>query len=238
MYGQTFLCISLDIVTANKIAEQMTTHQQPQCYLPRSASLAQGDALLALTRPLPANPQPDANVLNCQSKGGMPFMVLAKNREWGQDFWNGFVGPKLGSDMDDETWIRGPIPPVADTDGIHKTFDIKFINLGPLGAHWAWPETHDHAKWGITTDSDWVCVGDMNRMISQRQRGGGTIAFQNRTLWQALSKTDLILAPPGHTREEALQLIKGTHVDPNAPPQDQAAAKKTQGAKAKRSKTG
>lgn len=238
MYGQTFLCISLDIVTANKIAAQMTTHQQPQCYLPRAASLNQGDALNALTRPLPQNPPADADVLACKSKAGMAFKVLAKNRQWGKDFWNGFVGPQLGADMDDETWIRGPIPPVADTDGIHKTFDIKFINLGPLGAHWAWPETRDHAKWGITVGSDWICVGDINRMISQRKRGGGTIAFQSQTLWQALSKTDLILAPPGHTRDEAIQLIKSTHVDPDAGPQGKPAAKTRQTAKPKRIKGG
>src|SRR5260370_30059536 len=113
--------------------------------------------------------------------------------------------------MDVETGIGGKIPPVADTDGIHKTFDIKYIDLGPLGAHWVWPETHDHAKWGITTDSDWICVGDINRMISQEKRGGGTIAFQNQTLWQALSRIDLLLAPPGHTRDEAYALIKKTH---------------------------
>ncbi len=40
-------------------------------------------------------------------------------------------------------------------------------------------------------------VGDINRMISQRKRGGGTVAFQNQILWQGLSKTDLLLAPPG-----------------------------------------
>ena len=174
------------------------------------ATLDKSAALFALTQPLKPNPPANADVLDCKSIGGMPFKVLAKNRQWGQDFWNGFVGPQLGADMDVETWIRGPIPPVADTDGIHKTFDIKFINLGPLGAHWAWPETQDHAKWGITVDSDWICVGDINRMISQRKRGGGTVAFQNRTLWQALSKTDLILAPPGHTgtRPSSLSRIR------------------------------
>lgn len=226
MFGQTFICISLDIAMADKIAAQMATHQEPQSYLPRASSLSMSEALFALTQPLPPSPPPGTSVLDCKSRGGMAFKVLAKNREWGQDFWNGFVGPALGADMDVETWIRGPIPPVADTDGIHKTFDIKFINLGPLGAHWAWPETHDHAKWGITTDSDWICVGDINRMISQRKRGGGTIAFQNHVLWQALSKTDLILAPPGHTREEALQLIKWTQIDTNAPPRAKRAPKR------------
>jgi deoxyribonuclease-2 len=216
MFGQTFLCISLDIETANSIAEQMRGHQEPQVYLPRTANLQANDALFILTGAPAQNPPPDASVLECKSKGGMPFRVLAKNREWNQDFWNGFVGPQLQADMDVETWIRGPIPPVADTDGIHKTFDIKYINLGPLGVHFAWPETHDHAKWGITKAEPWICVGDMNRMISQRQRGGGTIAFQNQVLWTALGKTDLILAPPGHTRDEALALIRSTHVDAEA----------------------
>jgi hypothetical protein len=60
-----------------------------------------------------------------------------------------------------------------------------------------------------------VCVGDINRMISQRKRGGGTIAFQNQILWQGLSKTDLLLAPPGMTRDQARGLIHATQYDPH-----------------------
>jgi deoxyribonuclease-2 len=211
MYGQTYLCISLDLATAQKIAAQMVDHQEPQTYFCRAANLPKTDALYQLTQPLQANPAADANTIELKSHGGMPFKVLAKNRKWNQDFWNGFVGPTLGEDMDDETWIRGPIAPIADTDGIHKTFDIKFINLGAMGAHWAWPESHDHAKWGITLKSDWVCVGDINRMISQRKRGGGTIAFQNEVLWKALSQSSLLLAPPGHSRTQAHVLVQTTH---------------------------
>jgi deoxyribonuclease-2 len=210
-YGQTYMCLTLDTDTAGKIAAQMANHQEPQTYLNRQANLAKTDPLFILTQPLNSKPPADADVLELQTRGGMPFKVIAKNRQWDQDFWNGLVGPTLKEDMDVETWIRGPIPPIADTDGIHKTFDVKYINFSSLGAHWAWPETHDHAKWGITVHSDWVCVGDINRMISQRKRGGGTIAFQNRTLWTALSKTDLIVAPPGHSRTEAHKLIKDTH---------------------------
>jgi hypothetical protein len=54
-----------------------------------------------------------------------------KDRQWNKDFWNGLVGPTLKADMDVETWIRGPIAPIADTDGVHKTFDVNYINLGP-----------------------------------------------------------------------------------------------------------
>lgn len=210
-YGQTYLCISLDLDTANQIAAQMVIHQEPQIYLERTADLPATAPLYILTQPLTAKPTADADVIDLKSAGGMPFKVLAKNREWNKDFWNDWVGPKLNDDMDDETWIRGPIPPIADSDGIHKTFDIKYINLGPLGAHWAWPETNDHAKWGITMHQPWICVGDINRMISQRKRGGGTIAFQNVTLWSGLTKTGLLLAPPGYSRTQAHDLIALSH---------------------------
>jgi deoxyribonuclease II len=104
--------------------------------------------------------------------------------------------------------------------------------LSPLGVPWTWPETHDHAKWGIAVDSDWVCVGDINRMVSQEKRGGGTIAFQDPKLWAALSKTDLLVAPPGHTRVDAAKLVKDTHKViherlPKAPATKKPAAKKS-----------
>jgi len=222
-YGQTYMCISLDIDTAGKIAKQMANHQEPQVYFTNTANLKKTDPLYLLTQPLTSKPAAASDNISLKSIGGMPFKVIAKNKEWNDDFWNDLVGPTLKDDMDVETWIRGPIPPIADNDGIHKTFDIKYINLGALGAHWAWPETHDHAKWGITLHTHWVCIGDINRMISQRKRGGGTIAFQNKVLWLGLSKSSLLLAPPGHTRTEAHELINQTHQPHSeAPPKKKA----------------
>lgn len=231
-YGQTYLCISLDLATANKIAAQMADHQEPQVFFPNQANLSKTDPLFLLMQPLNPKPKGDADTIELKSKGGMTFKVLAKNKEWNGDFWNQWVGPELKDDMDDETWIRGPIPPIADSDGVHKTFDIKYINMGPLGLHLAWPETHDHAKWGITLHSPWVCVGDINRMISQRKRGGGTIAFQNPTLWQSLSKSSLLLAPPGHSRAEAHDLIKNSHHEHAEAPPKKAASKRVAAKKA------
>jgi len=213
-YGQTYLCVSLSLDTLEKIAAQMYDHQQPQTYDCRTADLDKSSPLVRLSAGVNSSAEGNASVLDdLKTIGGMPFMVIAKNRQWNQDFWNGLVGPTLKDDIDVETWIRGSIPPVADTDGIHKTFDIKYINLGFMGIHVAWPETCDHAKWGITTHNAWICVGDINRMISQRKRGGGTIAFQNPTLWHALSKTDLLLAPPNMTRTDAVKTIQKTHYD-------------------------
>lgn len=217
MYGQTYLCLTLGLEAVSDIALQMSGHQEPQTYQCRTpAKLARTDPLYVLTQGVKLSPTPATSVLDLKTRGRMPFRIIAKNRAWNDDFWNNLVGPTLKADIDVETWIRGDkIPLVADSDGVHKTFDIKFINLGALGIHMIWPESHDHAKWAIATDSDWICVGDINRMVSQRKRGGGTIAFQNQTLWRALSKTSFILTPPGMSRTETHKLIQATHPKPN-----------------------
>ncbi len=215
MYGQTYLCMSIDLSVAGQLAAEMLTFQEPQSYLPRiPASLSKSDPLYALTQPIDLKAAGTNTVLNVKTRGGLPFKVIAKSRLWNQDFWSDLVGPTLKADMDDETWIRGPIPPVLDSDHVHKTVDLKYIDLRPLGAPWVWPETHDHAKWGITTKVDWVCVGDINRMISQEKRGGGAIALQDQTLWSALSKTDFIKPPPGMTVAQAKEAIRATQSDP------------------------
>lgn len=212
IYGQTYLCISLDLATANQIAQQMVNHQEPQVFLPNvPASLDKKSGLYQLTQKLNPDAPGDSNVIECKSRGGLAFKVIAKNRKWNKDFWNDLVGPTLKADMDVETWIRGKIAPTLDSDGIHKIFDVKYIDFSSLGVPWVWSETHDHAKWGLTRGDDWVCVGDINRMVSQEKRGGGAIAFQDNKLWTALSKTDLLVPPPGHTALEARALIKSSH---------------------------
>jgi deoxyribonuclease-2 len=212
IYGQTYLCISLDMETASQIAAQMINHQIPQVYMPRIPdTLSKTDPLYLITQTLNPNVAGDSDVLSYKSKGGMDFKVIAKNRKWNKDFWNDLVGPTLKSDMNVETWIRGAIPPTLDSDGVHRVHDVKYIDLSPLGIPWSWSETHDHSKWGLTVDSDWICVGDINRMVSQEKRGGGTIAFQDEKLWQALQKIDLLMPPPGYSTDDTLDLIKQTH---------------------------
>ena len=213
-YGQTFLCLALDTATASQLAAQMANHQEPQTYLPRiPASLANTDPIYLLTQPLNPSAPSAYDVLAFKTRAGLAFKVIAKNRKWGQDFWNDLVAPTLGVSMDVETWIRGKIPPTTDKTGQYKIIDVKYIDLRPLGAPWVWPESKDHAKWGISLTADWICVGDINRMVSQENRGGGTVAFQEPKLWQALSKTDLIVPPPGQTEADARAMIKKINSD-------------------------
>lgn len=237
-YGQTYLCVSLNQATASAIAEIMINHQEPQVFTSRlPKTLSASDPLRKLTQTIDPNAKGDSHILDFKSRAGKAFKLIAKNRKWGGDFWNQLVGPALEVCIDVETWIRGAIPDEKDSDapgainldGEHETFDIKAIDLTPLGAPWKWPETKDHAKWGIGVEADWVCVGDINRMISQQKRGGGTIAFQEEALWTALRKTDSLKSDdknkplpkpppvPATTTRSATFIVKPTPAKKTAP---------------------
>ena len=149
-----------------------------------------------MTQSIDPNAAASSVVTDYKSSKGMPFKVIAKNKKWNDDFWNGLVGPKLREDMDVETWIRGDVPAILDADGVHRTYDIKYIDFRPLGVAYAWPETQDHAEWGITKKNNWVVVGDINRMITQRKRGGGAIALQDPKLWNGLRLTEFVKMHP------------------------------------------
>ncbi len=87
MYGQTFLCLSIDLATASALAKQMAVYQQPEVYLPHiPKALAKTDPLYALTQPLSKTVPGGTNSIACRTRGGVGFNVIAKNREWGKDF--------------------------------------------------------------------------------------------------------------------------------------------------------
>ena len=45
----------------------------------------------------------------------------------------------------------------------------------------------DHAKWAIAADtSNVLCIGDINRMTTQRRRGGGAVCFEHAGMANAL----------------------------------------------------
>jgi deoxyribonuclease-2 len=217
MFGQTFLCIALDLNSVRKLATQMHGYQEPQVYASRIPdSFADDDALRLLTSGIRDDDPAGTSALPLISRGGEAFTVIAKNRNWNDDFWNNLVVDVIKADIDVDTWVNGPgaIPGVTDPSHQYSVEDIKYITLQDIGMPWAWPETKDHAKWAISKqgEGNWVCVGDINRKVTQRLRGGCTIAFKQDALWTMLSKTDRFVIPEdsGLTEKTIRAGMKGT----------------------------
>jgi deoxyribonuclease-2 len=215
MYGQTFLCLALTLKSIEQLAAQMIEFQQPEVFTSQlPAGLPADSPIRQLGKAVDIGAAGGANAIDLMTRAEFPFKVIAKNRNWNKDFWNQLVAPTLGADINVETWIRGGakvIPGTWDEAKVYTTSDIKFITLQAIGLPWAWSEVDDHAKWAISDSDNWLCVGDINRMISQRKRGGCTIAFRDAVLWNLMSKTDLINAPAGMSHCDAVSHIQRTH---------------------------
>lgn len=228
--AQTLLCITLqDADTAQAIAKQMFAAQQPNVYLaskiPVDLAKEPNDPRVKLIQDQAASGStPLSVVVPFNSKAGVKFMCIAKNKYWGLDFYNDLVGPTLHEDLDVETWEHDPTPPALDSDKVHTVVDMKAIDLGPLGIDIAWPEPDDHAKLAISARSEqvhYVCVGDINFTIAQRKRSGGTVAFKCEPLWSSISS-----------------ILQGvtTHLKPGSKAAKDAAARKKAKAKPKAGK--
>ena len=77
-----------------------------------------------------------------------------------------------------ETWIRGDR---YDTLSVHMS---EVTSLAFLSDGITFNESQDHSKWA-TTNNDYYWVGDLNRMTSQMNRGGGGFVCRNPIIARA-----------------------------------------------------
>lgn len=227
--AQTLLCITLEsAAAAQTIAHQMTLAQQPNVYLASKipvdlASQPNDPRVLLMNDQVAGDGSPVNGVVPFNSRGGVKFMCMAKNKTWGLDFYNDLVGPALHENLEVETWEHDPKPKPLDSDKIHTVVDMAGIDLTPLGIPLQWPEPDDHAKLAISARSEqvhYVCVGDINFTIAQEKRGGGTVAFQCEALWHSLSVSLVdvsVHVKPGSTaakQQAALKAAKNNSPKP------------------------
>ena len=204
--AQTLLCITLkNADTAKDIANQMYAAQQPNVYLASDIPAAlksepTDPRVLMIQNQASPDTKPLQVVVPFYSKKKVKFLSIAKNKYWGQDFYNDLVGPTLNENLEVETWEHGTTPQPEDSDKVHDVVAMKSVNLNPLGIDIAWSEADDHAKLAISDlkeEIHYVCVGDINFTIAQEKRGGGTVAFQCDPLWKSISQIlESVALPP------------------------------------------
>jgi deoxyribonuclease-2 len=200
IYGQSFICVTLpDYQTANLIARQMLSQQHPQILTESSripACLQEDEPLSHLYHGKNIRESLEPSTVSFNSRGGKAFRLIAKSRKWGKDFWLDLVSPELQCDLVVETWRRGAVTPSQDDRSSDVDEDLLTLNFKlPDSLNYEWPYTKDHAKWAVALNSGadvmpWVCVADLNRMVSQEKRGGASLCFQDHRLWQALCSAE------------------------------------------------
>eukprot|EP00300_Choanocystis_sp_HF-7_P030695 c39593_g1_i1.p1 GENE.c39593_g1_i1~~c39593_g1_i1.p1 ORF type:complete len:363 (-),score=63.98 c39593_g1_i1:182-1270(-) len=134
-----------------------------------------------------------------ETSGGASFFALYKNKEWDQDLYEDFVAPTIKSGMLVQSWLEGgtPLPSYCRPEFQWEVLNVQSLRIrDPHHGAWIeWSNAIDHSKWGASLDGETVCIGGINRMFSQRVRGGGTVCHRNKTMWRAWNKTISTVEP-------------------------------------------
>jgi len=183
-YGQSFLCISMRSRYFDTVGIQFQI-DYPEVY---DSSLP--PALAAYVPNLVAylNGQhvdaASTNVTSIFSLAGVKFDVFAKNKAWDQELYEDLVAPFYNTGLKTETWQNGvgKLPSYCTPSYQYNVENVLDIQLQDGSS---WKETQDHSKWAVSDSGNYVCIGDINRVEGQRNRGGGTVCTSNSSLWTA-----------------------------------------------------
>jgi deoxyribonuclease-2 len=225
IYGQSSICLSVDRLQLNKIAQQLQV-LNPQVYallfpvnltdpiidLPWSIllnSVADSSGNYSRVSP-PAVYQkiqlqtlrknPIQQAINIRTRfQSIEFQSFAKNAAWAADLYGDFLSPSLGVPLFAETWMR-PFESSLYNGTNREVRNVKTVNLTN---QINWNQAQDHSKWTISQSSavPVACVGDMNKAASQANRAGGTLCLQDIRLWNAFRN----ILTPYTDAEEALK---------------------------------
>jgi deoxyribonuclease-2 len=188
-YGQTMLCLSLDIANIDQAFLQLQ-YTNPQVYGSQwvsslTSQMPNGNAFVnSGTVDMDAT----SNIVNITTMGGMQLMHFAKTVAWGKSIYGDLIGSYYGESMVVETWQRpyeDPLLPPETSVAVYSVLDLQ----APPYATWdgiTWKESQDHAKWGIVTDRSVpvICIGDINKQVSQWKRSGGMACMTDATIHQ------------------------------------------------------
>jgi deoxyribonuclease-2 len=192
VYGQTLLCITMRIDQLNELAGQYIINN-PYVYassIPNGVNSAYPyfQQLVKLTkkqeRDVSAQSVP-TNITNVYSAGGTLFTDFAKDKAWDNDLYDNLVAPYYSTNLIVESWGR-PLMPSSCSN--YKTMNVKEVTFDSAIS---FSETKDHAKWAASPNSAHrsllsnayvTCIGDINRMTSQRKRGGGATCIINASI--------------------------------------------------------
>jgi len=112
--------------------------------------------------------------------GGLPFTYLARSSKANLDFWEQLVSPNYKDGFYVQSWGRPYMEGYCPPSWTYTNLNIANLTL----AKWYWEGYNDHSKWGIGVTTNTVCYADINRMYTQKYRGGGGLCVVSADLYK------------------------------------------------------
>jgi deoxyribonuclease-2 len=186
-YGQSALCISTPTTTNLETIGRQLQYNNPFIYSTATPPwLAAYPAMVTASKGKHVRKGPFFSIGQLTSANGTEFTSFAKAGPWGKDLYADLVAPSLQTPLLVETWPNGPgkMPSRCDTPFIVE--NVNEMDFVEFDKDDDFTTRHDHAKWAISLDKKkpYVCIGDINRMDTQRRRAGGTLCFLHQAVWK------------------------------------------------------
>ena len=122
---------------------------------------------------------PSLNSQTCQYHTVGDRMLITKPANYEVDIWSTCISQHFQTNLQVMSWIHGTMDGTV-TNGT-TTSDIAQITYS-FGV--TYTEWENHAKWAIGAEP-FVCVGDLNRVETQKVRSGAALCWKDPELWAA-----------------------------------------------------
>jgi len=141
--------------------------------------------------------------LTFQSLAGTKFIAFGKHGLTHSDMYEDYVAPGLNSgglwveswccgtygDCCEDSYCQGkPIINPSNPQRGQSSYMFNSITIEKFSfaSNMYYALKNNHAKFALSEKNNYVCPSDNNRAISQRNRGGGALCFQNVPLYNFL----------------------------------------------------
>lgn len=168
-FGQSFLCLTLGNRALNDVGN-LLMYDKPKIYsvnipvgmeenFPNLTRAAQGEYI---------KKDPHYYITTLKTVGGTYFTAFAKTKHFQKDLYSALIAPHIGSNLEVETWQNGPGDLPSDCKGNFTVKNVVQISLRmEENVTYRFRSSQDHSKWAVSDkDKSTVCVGDINRMVS------------------------------------------------------------------------
>ncbi|XP_054271236.1 plancitoxin-1-like [Macrosteles quadrilineatus] len=184
--GQSFLCITLKPQQLETVGLQLMfndpkifANSTPVMLDPQYPQLTKAALGADITSP------PYYHSDTITSSQGTVFHTFAKTPKFDKDLYADWVAAALQANLLVETWPNGVGRLNSSCDHPYSVENVEGVNINVVGE--SFHSTKDHSKWAVSESKDnpWICIGDINRAMTQALRGGGTVCVSDPKLWRA-----------------------------------------------------
>jgi hypothetical protein len=196
IYGQSFIYLEMDYTSENHttIRRQLDL-MKAHIYFKVSSDPLEGIEIEKKGKKDENDKKKEEKNEICVVPFSTDIVHVSKSPKWGKDLFKDFMADYFKSIVVCETWMK---PGMVSSPTVKNALMVKWND----DDHTEYVTSLDHSKYAVSMNCNypWVFIGDINRMESQKRRGGGGLMIKNKEIWQAFhsilfSYTDVVNNP-------------------------------------------